>query len=104
MAVAGYAESQNRHALSCCVVLPKSQSGRNLLFKLVCTFCISFPMLLFHEVLRVFDLSVSVYVPPQSRHVVVVNVLRFVPVCGSVSCILCIMWQCILYVPPHAEV
>ena len=28
MAVAGYAEKQNRHALSCCVVLPKSQSGR----------------------------------------------------------------------------
>ena len=35
MAVAGYAESQNRHALSCCVVLPKSQSGKN--FKLICT-------------------------------------------------------------------
>lgn len=27
MAVAGYAEKQNRHALSCCVVLPKSQAG-----------------------------------------------------------------------------
>ena len=27
MAVAGYAEGQIRHALSCCVVLPKSQSG-----------------------------------------------------------------------------
>ena len=28
MAVAGYAEKQNRHALSCCVVLPKSQAGK----------------------------------------------------------------------------
>ena len=27
MAVAGYAEKQNRHAFTCCTVLPKSQSG-----------------------------------------------------------------------------
>jgi predicted RND superfamily exporter protein len=27
MAVAGYAEKQNRHALTCCIVTPKSQAG-----------------------------------------------------------------------------
>ena len=27
LALAGYAEKQNRHALTCCVVLPKSQAG-----------------------------------------------------------------------------
>ena len=31
MALAGYAEKQNRHALTCWVVLPKSQSGKNLI-------------------------------------------------------------------------
>ena len=30
MAVAGYAEKQNRHALTCCPVTPKSQAGQNL--------------------------------------------------------------------------
>lgn len=28
LAMAGYAEKQNRHALTCCVVLPKSQAGQ----------------------------------------------------------------------------
>jgi len=38
MAVAGYAEQQNRHALSCCVVLPKSQSGsKGFLYRLFCS-------------------------------------------------------------------
>jgi predicted RND superfamily exporter protein len=31
MAVAGYAEKQNRHALTCCPVTPKSQAGQTLL-------------------------------------------------------------------------
>ena len=29
MAIAGYAEKHNRHALTCCVVLPKSQAGQS---------------------------------------------------------------------------
>ena len=73
MAVAGYAEKQNRHALSCCVVLPKSQSG---------TFRLPF-MELHAPFSFVFDLNVlgvdmcSIYV------VSVVNVPHFVPACAS---------------------
>ena len=29
LAIAGYAEKQNRHAITCCVVMPKSQAGYN---------------------------------------------------------------------------
>lgn len=38
MAVAGYAEKQNRHALTCRIVLPKSQAGkRGLLYSAFCS-------------------------------------------------------------------
>jgi len=38
MAIAGYAEKQNRHAITCCVVMPKSQAGpRNWLYRVFCS-------------------------------------------------------------------
>jgi len=38
LALAGYAEKQNRHALTCCVVTPKSQSGsKGFLYSVFCS-------------------------------------------------------------------
>jgi len=38
MALAGYAEKQNRHAITCCIVTPKSQAGsRSWLYRVFCS-------------------------------------------------------------------
>merc|ERR1719319_2107651 len=38
MAIAGYAEKQNRHAITCCTVLPKSQTdSKGLLYRVFCS-------------------------------------------------------------------